>query len=72
MSDGLTRAEIDQMQDDLVAMVKAWADRGIHPTDSAMLLMATSHVMVHKFTDLELDQVIVAITHQWSKDRNEV
>lgn len=67
MSDnpGLTRPEIDGMQTDLIALMKAWTDRGIHPADSAVLLMATSQVMVKKFTNLALENIIAALRKQW-------
>lgn len=61
------RTVVDQMQDELMALIKAWADRGISPGDSAQLLAATSHVMLVKLTDCSLGQLIALIVKQWEK-----
>ncbi len=59
-------AVVSALQDEIIAMVKAWADRGIPPSDSAQFIAATGHVMLARFGST-LGQVIVLLAEQWTK-----
>lgn len=63
-----TPETIDQLQDELISLLVAWADRGIPPADSCMLLGATSHMMIMQFTDYKFSEFMEIAKAQWVKN----
>ena len=57
--------DIQQVEDDLVALVKAWADRGIPPSQSCQILASTSHKMIVDFTDASFGALVALMAKQW-------
>lgn len=60
----MTDAEVDQMQDDLVALLKAWSDRGIHPHMAAEFITGTGHMLLRSF-GCPLHKIIETLTESW-------
>lgn len=58
---------VDQMQDELLALVEAWSDRGIPPSDASMMIAGTSHLMIMKFSDLTFEEMVEMMREQWDK-----
>lgn len=58
---------IDQMHEEVFALISAWIDRGISPADCAVFLTGTSHMLLMQLTDCKLSEVIEALTEQWNK-----
>ncbi len=56
---------IDQMQDELISLITAWADRGVSPSESAQLIAATAHLMLIKMTDCTLGELVKLLVKQW-------
>lgn len=59
--------EIDQMQDDVIALIQAWQDRGITLEDCALLLTTVGHEMLIRL-DCSFGELIMGAANQW-KDR---
>lgn len=61
------KAVVDQMHEELIALVNAWSDRGIPPSDTAQFLAAVSHVMLLRLTECSLGQLISLLVRQWER-----
>jgi hypothetical protein len=59
---------IDQMQDELVGLISAWADRGIAPSDAALMLAGTSHMLLVKLNDLTFGEFTQIAMEGWKKN----
>ncbi len=58
---------VDKIQDDIVAMFKAWEDRGITPQDACQVLTATGLGLLACF-GFSLGSVVILVTQQWEKN----
>lgn len=58
--------DVAQLQDDIVALVTAWADRGIAPSESAMVLAGMSHTMLAKL-GYSLGEVTTLLAEGWKR-----
>ena len=65
---GLLRdpAAMDQMHDEALALVTAWADRGSSPLASAIVLAGFSHAVLHDL-GVELLDVLNMVIRSWDK-----
>lgn len=63
---------LDQLQDELVGLLRAWVDRGIPVEDASMLLAATGHTMIVEYTKLSFGQLVEMILKQWKKHNGKI
>jgi len=56
--------DVAQLQNEVVALVTAWADRGISPQESAMVLAAISHALLAKL-GFALSQITPMMETSW-------
>jgi hypothetical protein len=59
-------AQIELMQDELISLMGAWADRGFTPAESAMYLAGVSHLMLAR-AGYSLAEFIDLLRQQWEK-----
>lgn len=55
-----------QMQDEVVGLVTAWADRGIGPQEAAMILAANTHMILGEL-GFSLGQIVTVLVKGWEK-----
>lgn len=55
------------MQDDLFALIKAWEDRGVPPSDSAQMLTAVGQMMMIRLDLCTLGQLVAILAKQWER-----
>jgi len=60
------QAVLDQMQEELTALMQAWCDRGITPSDCAQVVAATGHVML-AVGGFSLAGLITQAARQWDR-----
>lgn len=66
MSD-LSSEELEQMQDESLALIGAWMDRGVSPTASAMILAAVITRVLVEMKVVTLSDLLDTITDGWNK-----
>ncbi len=59
------------MQNDVLALMEAWVDRGVPPGDSAVMLAGMSHAFVREFTDLQFSELMTMAREHWNKADDE-
>lgn len=62
--------EVDKMQDDVIALIQAWQDRGISLEDCAQLLTTVGHEMLIRL-DCSFGEMVIGAARQW-EDRDGV
>lgn len=62
-----TEETINQMQDEIIAMLKAWEDRGIPPADGAVMFASVSHLMLATMTQMKFDDLVGVMRDRWVK-----
>ncbi len=67
----LSQEQLDDMQADVVALLKAWEDRGIPQTQGAQVLCANAHLTLLAF-GARLGQVVRLLTQQWELHNGDV
>ena len=63
-----TAEELSTMQDEIVAMILAWADRGVPPSDSALMIAGMAHAMIAKFDTMTLAEFVAIIRADWESN----
>ena len=63
--------DVGQLQDEVVALVTAWADRGISPSESAVVLAGMSHALLCKL-GYSLDEVNSLLVKAWEVNRGKL
>lgn len=56
--------EIDKMQDDVIALIQAWQDRGIELESCAQLLTTVGHEMLIRL-DYSFGDLVMGAASQW-------
>lgn len=62
----MSDAEITQMQEEAYALIGAWMDRGVSPTESAMILAAVANSVLAKM-GISLSDYTKVVTDGWTK-----
>jgi hypothetical protein len=57
---------VKELQGEVMALVTAWADRGIPPSDSAIVLAGMGHSLLSKL-GFTLGQVVSLIAEGWKR-----
>ena len=70
MSD-LNSDTLIQCQDEVLALVTAWADRGIAPDEAAMVLAANAHMVLARL-GFSLGQIVSVMTDGWRKSNGKL
>lgn len=55
---------VPQLQEEIVALITAWADRGISPSESAQVLSGFSHMLLAKL-GYSLGEVTRVLAKSW-------
>jgi hypothetical protein len=71
MDDTLNSEALGQLQDEVIALVSAWADRGISPEEAAMVVAANAHMMLAKF-GFSLGQIVAVMADGWRKSNGKL
>jgi hypothetical protein len=62
--------ETDQMQNDVIALIEAWQDRGIDLEKCAILITGVGHTMLIRL-DYSFGDLVMGASEQW-KDKDGV
>lgn len=66
-----TDDEVRNAQEELYALVLAWADRGLTFTESTMIVAATAHKLL-AMTEFKLEDVVQMVSDAWMKNGGKV
>lgn len=66
MSENINSDTLKQMQDEVLALITAWADRGISADESAMILAGTVHSTLAQL-GYSLGQIVALLADGWRK-----
>lgn len=69
--DNLSAETVKQLQTELIALVEAWADRGIAPSESAMIIVANGHMLLAKL-GFSLGQIVSLLSDSWRSNNGRI
>lgn len=58
---------VGKLQEEALALMMAWADRGYSPGESAMVLSGVAHMILAKTRVISLSQLVEIMTDGWSR-----
>lgn len=62
---------VRQLQDEVLALVTAWADRGVSPAESAMILTSNGHAILAKL-GFSLGELVSLMTDGWKRNNGKL
>lgn len=62
----MSEINVPQLQDEIMSLVGGWADRGIAPSESAMILSGMAHTMLAKL-GYSLGEVVTLLAEGWKR-----
>lgn len=66
-----TPETVEQLQDEVVSLITAWADRGVSPSESAMVLAGLSNMLLAKL-GYSLGEFIVIVADGWRRNNGKL
>lgn len=70
MSD-ISSEEIEQMKEEVFALIGAWMDRGVSPTFSAMVLASQAHSVLVEM-GVPLSKFLETVTDAWKRSNGKL
>ena len=56
---------VSAMQDDLIALIRAWTDRGIRPHEGGTIMAAMGHMILLR-CDFSMGDVVKLLCERWT------